>query len=120
MTVIFLGLEIIATYAKIIMGFFQVVAIIILTLQVKQKYVESIESISWWLYLGVSIFSTCLILGFLAFLIKIALCLNGEADNSSCFGATHTGTILNGVCFAVLSLSLLGVIIPLFSSLHSL
>ena len=120
MTVIFLGLEIIATYAKIIMGFFQVVAIIILTLQVKQKYVESIETISWWLYLGVTILSSCLILAFLAFLITIAVCLGREVDNSSCFDMTHTGTILNGVCFALLSLTLLSVIIPLFSSLHSL
>ena len=31
----FLGLEIVATYAKIGLGFFQVAAIIILTLQVK-------------------------------------------------------------------------------------
>ena len=38
MLAIFLTLEIAATYAKIIMGFFQVVAIAILTLQVKQKY----------------------------------------------------------------------------------
>ena len=34
-TVLFLGLEIVATYAKICLGFFQVAAIIILTLQVK-------------------------------------------------------------------------------------
>lgn len=36
-------LEILATYAKICMGFFQVAAIIILTLQVSQRYSESME-----------------------------------------------------------------------------
>ena len=120
MTVVFLGLEITATYAKICMGFFQVVAIIILTLQVKEKYTESIDTITWWLYLGVTVLTGCLVLGFVIFLCFIILCLKEDFDDSSCFEKTHTGTILNGVCFAILSLSLLGAIIPLFSSLHSL
>ena len=75
MTAIFLGLEITATYAKISMGFFQVVAIVILTLQVKQKYVESIDSISWWLYLSVTVWCSCLILGMFIFFITILTCL---------------------------------------------
>lgn len=120
-TVVFLSLEIVATYAKIGMGFFQVVAILILTLQVKEKFAESIDTISWWLYFGITIWTAMLIIGVVIFIATVLSCLNNDnRPDSECFGETKTGIILNGVCFALLSVLLIVAIIPLFSSLRKL
>ena len=62
-----------------------------------------------------------LVLGVLIFIGKIFSCLDDSSETKGdCLGATRTGTILNGVCFALLSISLLAVIIPLFSALRAL
>ena len=53
----FLLLLVGATYAKVYMGFFILAPIIILTIQIKQKYLESIDRIAWWLYFGISLWN---------------------------------------------------------------
>ena len=120
---IFLALQIGATYAKIYLGFFQVAAIIILTIQVNQKYAESIERISFWLYFGVTAWTICLTIAVVIFVTYIAHCLRQNSsggDTAGCYAATHTGVFLNGACFAILSLLLIVTVIPLFTSLNKL
>ena len=105
------------------MGFFQVGAIIILTLQVKQKYTESMESISFWLYFGITVWSCLIVLGVSIFMVYVAKCVAKDGDvalESECYNATRVGILLNALCFAVLSLSLIFTMIPLCSSLKTL
>ena len=123
MLIIFLGLEILATYAKIVMGFFNVAAIIILTLQVKQKYVESIDTITWWLYFGVTIWCSSLVLSVIVFVSYLVHCLkhsDAEGSTDDCYQATEVGTTLNGVCFGILSMLYLLTVVPLFTALNNL
>ena len=72
---IFLGLETVATYAKISMGFFVVAAMIILTLQVRQKFIDSIITIQWWLYFGVTVWTGILILSACIFEYLVLECI---------------------------------------------
>ena len=72
----FVALQIGAAYAKILLGFFQVVAIVILTLQVKQLYPEKMDKISFWLYLSVTVWNSCLVLSVIIFCCVLIHCLN--------------------------------------------
>lgn len=47
----------------------------ILTLQVKQKNVDSMDTISYWLYLGTSIWTASIVLGVIGFVIYIFECI---------------------------------------------
>ena len=47
-------------------------------------------------------------------------CLNDENDDRECYKQIDIGIILNGVCFATLSIILIGTVIPLFTALHTL
>ena len=116
----FVTLQIIAAYAKICMGYFQVVAIVILTLQVKQKYTDQIDKISYWLYFAATVWNACLVTAMLSFCIILFKCLEDKGGNRDCYLYTDLGTILNGVCFATLSLMLIATVIPLFSALNTL
>lgn len=116
-----LAIEILATYSKIIMGFFQVAAMVILTLQVKQKWVEKIDTISFWLYFGVTAFNLLIVLGFILFFFFYVRCVqNASGESSSCQGTLDTGVKLNAACFAILSLLLVITVVPLLSSLNTL
>ena len=119
----FLALQISATYAKISMGFFQVAAIVILTIQVNQKFIESIDRISYWLYFSITVWIICLIVGLVIFIVYIAHCLDekkSEEGKVDCYKATHTGILLNASLFAFLTLLLILTVIPLFTSLTKL
>lgn len=118
---IFLAIQIVATYSQIIMGFFQVAAIVILTLQVKQKWVDQIDTISFWLYFGVTMWNLALVTGFILFFWFFAKCIkNTSSEKSSCQDVINTGVKLNAACFASLSLLLVITVIPLFSALNTL
>ena len=110
-------LEILATYAKICMGFFQVAAIVILTLQVSQRYSESIEQISYWLYFGVTVWNICIILAVFIYAFVLLHCLNSTSEGESCYDISSTGIKLNAACFCLLSILLVIVMFPLFSEL---
>ena len=47
-------------------------------------------------------------------------CLNDKNDDRECYKQIDVGIILNGVCFATLSIILIGTVIPLFTALHTL
>ena len=117
---VILVFEIGATYAKIFIGFFQVIAITILTLQVKQKHLNKMRKISYWLYLLVTAWNVAILLAVIGFITFLMLCLERDGSEDNCYGATKLGTILNGVCFAVLTACLLIAIFPLFHSLNRL
>ena len=118
---VFLVLEIIATYTKICLGFFQVAAIVILTLQVWRKYTDQLDAISFWLYFGISIWNGCLVIGCVVFISYIGHCLSKpDTENPQCYKATDKGVIFNAVAFMILSITLLIVVIPLFKSLRDL
>ena len=78
----FLGLEIGATYAKICLGFFQWAAIVILTIQVKQKFSDSIDTISKWLYIGITIWCASIVSGVIIFGCYIERCLSNTEDGT--------------------------------------
>lgn len=63
------------------MGFFQVAAITILYFQVKQKYLDSMDSISYWLYFGVTVWNVMLILGITIFMSILNRCLSTESSS---------------------------------------
>lgn len=104
------------------MGFFQVGAIIILTLQVRQIYSESMEQISFWVYFAITVFSCLVVLAASIFILFIANCIANDdaAQTDSCYDATRVGILLNALCFAILSLSLVCTMLPLCSSLKTL
>lgn len=81
---------------------------------------ESIDTISKWLYIGVTVWVCSLWTGITIFGVIIGICLQDDKEDLECFSATSVGIILNGVCFAILSLLLLMAVIPLFSSLRKL
>ena len=116
----FVILQIVAAYAKICLGFFQAAATIVLTLQVKQKYTETIDKISFWLYLGVTIWNASLVFSVTIFCGILFQCLDDENDDRECYKQIDLGIILNGVCFAMLSIILIATVIPLFTALHTL
>ena len=63
-----------ATYAKISLGFFQVAAILVLNLQVRQKYVGKMDQITLYIYTGMSIWVGLLILSVIIFMIVLSNC----------------------------------------------
>ncbi len=79
------------------------------------------DSITYWLYFGVTVWSCLLILAVVIFLIILVNCLEGDQETEdACYGATSVGLWLNAACFALLSLLLLGTMLPLCSSLKTL
>ena len=65
-----------------------------------------------------TVWTGSLILAAIIFVIYVAICFN--TDDQECSKATDTGVILNGTCFAMLSVLLVITVIPLFASLRSL
>ena len=110
-------LEILATYAKICLGFFQVAAIVILTLQVSQRYSESIEQVSYWMYFGVTVWNICIVLSVFIYAMVLLHCLNTTEKGDECYDISETGIKLNASCFCLLSILLVIVMFPLFSEL---
>ena len=92
----------------------------ILTLQVKQKWTDSIDTISFWLYFGVTAFSLALVAGICIFFSFFLRCVNSNSDKEPCQDIVTMGVILNATCFASLSLLLVITVIPLFSALNTL
>ncbi len=79
------------------------------------------DSITYWLYFGVTVWSCLLVLAVVIFLIVLVNCLeNDQETEDACYGATSVGLWLNAACFALLSLLLLGTMLPLCSSLKTL
>ena len=115
---VFLTFEIIAAYAKVCMGYFQVAAIIILTFQVKQIFQDSIDSISKWLYFGMTCWCIGLIIGAIIFTLYVLIC--PDQDDPQCFEATDIGIILNGANFVLLGLLLTLSMVPLILALNNL
>ena len=83
---------------------------------------ESMDSISYWLYFGVTIWNIMLILAVAIFIGVIYKCLKKNPDDSSdaCYVPTMLGTKLNAVCFIVLSILLIVSVIPLSQALVSI
>ena len=119
-TFMFVGLtlEIVATYAKIMIGFFQVGAIVILTLQVRELYLEHINRISFWTYFIITVGNGMLLLGVVIFSIVVYTSCKDAVEGSGCVKRkTDIGVKLNEACFVTLSICLIVTMIPLFGAL---
>ena len=78
------------------------------------------DKISYWLYFGVSVWNILLVIAATIFCIMLYNCLSDSNDDRECYEYTDLGTVLNGVCFALLSVLLICTVIPLFSALNRL
>ena len=76
------------------------------------------DTISYWLYFGITVWNMILVLGVLIFFIVFLNCVNSAGED--CYGMEDTGLALNALCFIILSVSLVVVVIPLFSALYNL
>ena len=113
----FLLLLVGATYAKVFMGFFILAPIIILTIQIKQKYTESIDRIAWWLYFGITVWNLSWFIVLIIYTLNMTECWQKWSnENSTCEKFTNIGIKYNSAFFAVLSITLLLAVIPLFHS----
>ena len=83
-------------------------------------YTEKMDKISFWLYLSVTVWNSCLVLSVLIFCVVLVHCLKKKNGDRECYNYTDLGTELNGACFALLSVLLLAAVIPLFSALNTL
>ena len=86
------------------------------------KYTDNIEAIAYWLYFGVTVWNICIVIGVVVFISIIIHCLNtvGDVVGDGCYAVTEAGVICNATAFAILSLTLLVVVIPLFKALRDL
>ena len=76
--------------------------------------------ISYWLYFGVTVWNICTILASTVFVLIIIVCSFDNNFSKNCFNVMRIGVILNGACFAILSILLTCTVIPLLYSLNKL
>lgn len=76
------------------------------------------DSISFWLYFGTTVWTASILVGATGFVLYIIAC--SSSDTSDCASFVETGIFLNALCFAILSLLLVGTVLPLFQALNKL
>ena len=118
----FLLLLVGATYAKVFMGFFILAPIIILTIQIKQKYTESIDRIAWWLYFGITVWNLAWFIVLIIYTLYMTECWNKyyKDESKECRHYTKIGIKYNSAFFALLSVTLVLAVIPLFHSFRKI